>query len=355
MLASMEIFTIVAMSLSAHASSVALGDGGSAGMNALVFRQGGRSAKFLGLTSKSDASSGRGADADADAVTAAFRSKPKGDPPSPEALKVSQEWYIIQRVGVQNARGGEQPRSPLASNANVCLTKGPNDDDVGGVSLAWHPCQDDYLAGSKKINPDLQALQLFRFTVDGNIQAKVGGGCIRHVACGDQSIYDLGSCVEEDIVVSFKVNKAIANSLKHLKPMGNPVQAIVSDNNCDFCGPYQVTERCAGRRLPDGGCQKNWAAQPGWTRMSTQYIGDMASQGYGDIRDPGQFAAGVLRNIRNGDVLDTDHKGFGPTGPRGDICGSGATEAPGSRSFYYFIREKGEGQSRIAGTGATSR
>lgn len=349
MRAYMTVFIVAAIASFAHAAIAAL-EAGRANDEDSAFRQGGRrSATFLGLSSNDGSDSGLEANAYADALIAASRSMPKGDPPSPEALKVSQEWYLIQRVGVQNANGGKQPRSPLASNTNHCLTKGSNTDDVGGVSLVWQPCQDDYLAGNQKVNPDLQELQLFRFTVDGRIQAKSGGGCVRHVDCGDNSIYDLGSCVEEDLTVSFKIKKAIANSVDHLKPMGNPVQAIVADNNCDFCGPYQVTERCPGRRLPSGGCQKHWAAQPGWTKMSTQYIGDMATIGRADIRDPGQFAAGVMQNIRSGGVLESGREGFGPTGERGDICGSGSTEAPGSRSFYYFIRER-KGQSRIAGT-----
>lgn len=319
---------------------------------AALAKSGFRPAAFLGTTAQ------RGGDAGASVLevgVASNRSKPEGAPPSPEAEAVTQEWYLIQRVGVQHSRGAEQPRSPLAeqtANSNVCLTHGNSPDNVGGQSLIWETCQDDYLDGRIQIIPQLQEQQLFKFRLDGKIEAKLGG-CVRHVDCGDQSIYDLGNCNEGDLTVSFKVNKAIANSVNHLKPMGNPVQAITADNRCEFCGPYQVTERCVGRRMPDGGCQKNWAAQPGWTRMSTQYIGDMASMGRSDIRDPEQFATGVIENIRTGDVLDSAMDGFGPTGPRGLICGSGATESPGSRSFFYFIK-KGNSQNRIAGTGANT-
>lgn len=327
MRASLAIFAIVLIAPSVRAAPAALADGGR------------RSAAFLGLSSEDDADAGMESNAHADALIAAGRSMPDGPPPSPEFLKVTKEWYLIQRVGVQNARGAEAPRSPLASNSNMCLTKGPNTDDVGGTSLVWEPCQDKYLIRGKHISPQLMELQMFKFTIDGKIQAKAGGECVRHVSCGDQFIYDLGSCFEEDLTVTFKVMKAIANSVDHLKFVGNPVQAIVSDNNCDFCGPYQVTERCAGRRTPNGGCQNNWAAQPGWTKANTQYIGDAATLGRSDIRDPQEFAAGVIQNIRNGNILDPGMDGFGPTGPRGDICGSGTTEAPGSRSFFYFIRE----------------
>lgn len=290
-------------------------------------------AAFLGVAAESAA----------DAVdVASKRSRPEGPPPPPEAIKISQGWYLIQRVGVQQSRGAEQPRSPLASNANVCLTHGGSSDDVGGQSLTWEACQDSYLAGNVEINTKLQDRQLFQFRLDGKIASKIDNKCVRHVDCGDQSIYDLGNCNEGDLTVTFKISKVIANSVSHLKPVGNPVQAMEADNGCDFCGPYKVTERCEGRRMPDGGCQKNWAAQPGWTRMSTQYIGDMATMGRGDIRDPEQFANGVISNIRNGEVLDSAMDGFGPTGARGNICGSGATEAPGSQSLFYFIR-KGAG------------
>lgn len=331
MRASFAIFILAAVAPSGHT------------VPAAPAKPGPRPATFLGVTA------GRAADA---VDLASNRSKPEGAPPSPEAVEVAQEWYLIQRVGVQQSRGAEQPRSPLAPNSNVCLTHGDGPDDVGGESLTWEACQDQYLAGEgEQINSRLQDRQLFQFKLDGKIESKVGHNCIRHVECGDQSIYDLGNCNEGDLTVSFKVSKAIANSVSHLKPMGNPVQAITSDNRCDFCGPYKLTERCIGRRMPDGGCQKNWAAQPGWTRMSTQYIGDMASIGRGDIRDPEQFATNTVQNIRSGDVLDSVMDGFGPTGPRGLICGSGATEAPGSRSFFYFIK-KGDDVSRIAGTGA---
>lgn len=332
MRASLLVLVFSALAPCQTRASPALPDGGR------------QSSAFLGLTGK------RGSSIAASTLEVDFasnRSKPEGPPPSPEAIAISQQFYVIQRVGIQSAHGAEQPRSPLASNANVCLTKGPDPDDVGGESLIWESCQDDYLVGEHPVNPQLRELQTFKFRLDGKIEAKVGGGCIRHVDCGDQSIYDLGNCNEGDLTVSFKVSKAIANSVAHLKPMGSPVQAIIADSGCDFCGPYQVTERCIGRRMPDGGCQKNWAAQPGWTRMSTQYIGDMASAGHGDIRDPEQFATGVVQNIRSGSVLDSTMNGFGPTGPRGLICGSGATEAPGSRSFFYFIQTGGS-QSRIA-------
>lgn len=297
-----------------------------------------RPSAFLGVTTR------RATDA---VDLASNRSKPEGPPPPPEAIRISQGWYLIQRVGVQHSQGAEQPRSPLALNANVCLTHGGGPDDVGGQSLAWEACQDSYLQGNVAINPKLQDRQLFQFRLDGKIASKIDSQCVRHVDCGDQSIYDLGNCNEGDLTVTFKVSKVIANSVSHMKPVGNPVQAMEADNECDFCGPYKVTERCEGRRMPDGGCQKNWAAQPGWTRMSTQYIGDMATMGRGDIRDPEQFANGVINNIRNGEMLDSAMDGFGPTGAKGNICGSGATEAPGSSSLFYFIKEAAGSNARV--------
>lgn len=259
----------------------------------------------------------------------------------PEVLEASKKMFMVQHVGLQDNRA-RMPRSPLSFKARKCLTVSNSTDDMDGVSLEWVQCMDSAVHSGKVIKPIYDA-QLFVMNLDGTIKAKKNDLCIRFVPCGqDEVMYDLSSCSEKDSVSTFMVHKAIANSIERLKPMGFPVQAVAHDQ-CSLCGPYMLTRRCLGERLPSGVCQMHWNADPGWTKLGSQYIGDFANQGMGNVRNPEQAVMEVVGKLRTGDLLEERSDGVGRTGfGSGDkgVCGSRVTSSVNSESMFYLLHQK---------------
>merc|ERR1719453_866170 len=159
---------------------------------------------------------------------------------------VAQDWYLLERVGFQESGAAQQPRSPH-SHKSTCLTAG-GPDRKGGLALGWDVCQDTAVVDKISNPQDLEA-QSFRLNTDGSIQAKVSAKCVRRLECNEGGvslgyIYDLGEC-NDDQNLKIKVDKAQANSIDRMRPMGYLANAVALEV-CNLCGPYRLQNMCMG-------------------------------------------------------------------------------------------------------------
>jgi hypothetical protein len=189
------------------------------------------------------------------------------------------------------------------------------------------------------VDPKVKQAQLFHFTKNGQIKAKVSRKCIRREPCGKyQFMYDLTQCDGLGAIAVFAVKKPQAGDLDHLLEMGSPAQAVQSDV-CELCGPYMLYERCLSQGMPSmgkEGCTRGHAATPGWTNGvmhgESQYVGDEAVLGesgpeYQDLSEKLDW--------RDRFQDQAEMAGLGQAEEDG-LCGSMATDQPVLNSVYYF-------------------
>jgi len=248
--------------------------------------------------------------------------------PAAAIVDASLNYFMVQKVGLQQ-NGPMMPRSPFSDSAKSCLTVGPS-DHIGGVSLYWHACQNEQL--TEHIDANIEENQMFSFTFSGHIRSKISGLCIRRGECQSRVAYDLSSC-DDDVTASFRVSKAVANSLDHLWPMGTPMQAI-ADEMCDICGPYMLLSHQH---------HKNYEATPGWTKGRSQFVGEAAANGLEPPDSAGDISRLVKSTLTDGrrviysDPFVGDNTGLGFTDADG-ICGSYVTDGPAKESLFFLLR-----------------
>lgn len=256
----------------------------------------------------------------------------------------SQPFFFLQKVGVEVAADGAQtPRLPHNTEADKCLTAGSlkDKDTLDGTALFWSYCQDSTFLSREALKADKREAQLFQFQMDGTVRSR-SGLCIRRMECsgGPRFMYDLGSCKDVNMLVKFQVKKALASNMERMADLGTLVQAVATEA-CTVCGPFQLLERCSAGR-PGGasvGCQRNYQAKPGWTKLASSYVGDNAASGHADqSATSGQSIYDMLMNFWEGKIpsFDVEMGGIGETDRTG-ICGSYVTDAPDLSSFFYLI------------------
>jgi len=151
-------------------------------------------------------------------------------------------------------------------------------------------------------------------------------------------VYDLGACDGPNAASVFWASKPLANSLDRLKPMGFPAQAVAADLCQEFCGPYQLLERCRGLGLDPqevASCRRSWQAPLGWTKKHSQEIGTPDSgspSGGAGVRDLAEALG--WRDRRLDEAMMS---GLGSTGDSA-LCGSYVTDGPALGSLFYLRR-----------------
>lgn len=246
------------------------------------------------------------------------------------------QYYLLQRVGFEDRGPAKQPRSPHVAGAE-CLTVG-TDDMKQGTALGWMPCQDlTTVASASELDPQLRELQLFVLNEDGSLSDKKGR-CVRRVPCEDGGdlrgyIYDLYSCEELDGKhhVRIKVEKAQANSVDHLRDMGWLSNAVEIDN-CNLCGPYLLKNDCM-----ESACGASYQAKPGWTKLASQYVGDMAVMGLSNVGVMGDTTLGT--DHAKEQAMGIEMSGIGYTQQLDGICGSWVTDSPTMDSYFYLLKD----------------
>merc|ERR1719203_517778 len=173
------------------------------------------------------------------------------------------------------------------------------------------------------------------------------GMCLRRMRCnvcatGKCFIYDLGRCSGPGYVAKFVVQKPAGNQLGRMQFLGYP-QQFLKRLTCEACGPYMVLEQCLarGEMFPSNSerCGEHYQADPGWTKMPSQYVGDAAVQGRQSRMDALETPYGRLSWRSDG---QQDLIGLASTDWDG-LCGSYATDGLALDSFFVFHRANATG------------
>lgn len=255
---------------------------------------------------------------------------------TPEEIeRAANATFRIQWVGLRTS-DTPQPKSPLESGANQCLTASSS-DKANGISLTWASCEDPRVNACAETTKSAARAQLFHLSLTGTLRSVDTDLCVRRTLCdGDRYYYALGDC-DSDLATIFKANKLIASSLDHIEGMGLPVQAVAKDM-CQMCGPYILAARCFGLRRSSTapGCRQDWKASPGWTQRPSSYIGEWERDG-SSSHPVQEFFDNVYDDLKRDGVLGASLSGLGRTDDDG-ICGSYVTDGPDISSIFYLLR-----------------
>jgi hypothetical protein len=245
--------------------------------------------------------------------------------------------------------------SKMNMQGSKCLTAGKR-DAMGGTALGWSLCrggvQGDEIgrnqndgtisnAGEAALQAARRSAQEFILDSEGRLKTQLGL-CVRRVKAGykcsagvEGSFYDLGSCTGDVEPATFIAKKAVHGDPTHLSDRGYLVDAV-KDDECAFCGPYIVQERClsgGGPSVGAPGCPPDFRPNPGWTRQPATYVGDAAAAGEagrGRARDISEMAS---FNSEANDLVTMS--GFGATSEAG-LCGSFVEDGPWMNSAFYL-------------------
>lgn len=247
--------------------------------------------------------------------------------------QTNRNWYYLERTTLEQEIDSS---GKSIEGGDLCLAVGLP-DQLDGVSLTWKSCLASNIATLTQIYaPDQYTEQQFQLTLTGSLMSRKNGLCVRRMTCSHREIYDLGDCDDEDFVVKFEVQKAVANNLDHLKSLGYPIQAVAGEF-CELCGPYLMLDQCTGSVNVPERCDRNWEAKPGWTKLPSQYVGDDPEQEVRRIETIGHRATSYIRPKAT--LKDTDATSFGPASQDISTCGSDTGVFPAFAALFYLVLE----------------
>jgi len=260
--------------------------------------------------------------------------------PTPAVLEASNSFFMLRHVQYEEeANPGCCQDGPPAPKASMCLTAGRSGDALDGFELYYRECEEQSVL-HPKVNKYFYEAQLFTLTLKGQFKSAAIGMCIRRVLCtigeDDKYAYDLSPCDSGFYPETFGVQKVVRNDPNNLGAPRYPVQAVAADA-CQECGPFLVAETCSSEFWAPG-CPRNYQAAPGWTKLPTQFVGEMAVQGYAGMTNE-QFANKVVAGLADDADPLTEKISMGPSMDRQGICGTFAEDVPAFSGLYNLVKQ----------------
>jgi len=258
----------------------------------------------------------------------------------PALVEASSSLFLLRHQDYQSEENpGCCQDEAVGTEVSQCLTAGRAGDAMGGLELYYRDCE-ELSKLHPKVNDGFYKEQLFVLTLSGQFKSAASGLCIRRVLCtvdeDEKYAYDLGDCNDDDEPFTFQVEKVPQSDFNRASSPVYAVQAVANDA-CQVCGPYVVLEKCAGpNSFLLAGCPKHYEATPGWSKLPSQYVGDMAVQGYSGMTQ--QQVTDRIESVSQGSGLSQQHS-IGPSLDHQGLCGTFAEDVPAFKGLYEFVKQ----------------
>jgi hypothetical protein len=269
----------------------------------------------------------------------------------PGILAGMKHTFVLQFVTDQVNEPG-QARDPLDPDDDHCLTVG-EPDELGGRGLNFSHCQHQDL---NAIGGSVPPTQKWYLLPSGQIAWAVNASsdplCLRKKDCFGSPVYDVASCNRLD-ALAFAVSATVKGNIDSLKKIGTPLMGVTGPESVH--GPFQLYPKCDGVQTGDG-CV-DLVPKGGWTKLSTQYIGEhdfvtsdststiwdtiMGNAVSGKMHRLFDFSGDTVSPIGNAALSSAEHEVI-PLGlamsHTGEECGTGVGMNFRPQSWWYFVR-----------------